>query len=91
MAEQNKATEQIYTIPLRGVKNYPVWKRSNNAITLIREYLSKHMKIDVEKIKVSSELNEAVWEHGITKPPNKVRVKAVRTEDGVTAQVVGSE
>ncbi len=65
MAEDNKATEQIYTIPLRGVKDYPVWKRSNNAITLIREYLSKHMKIEVDKIKVSSGLNEAVWEHGI--------------------------
>jgi large subunit ribosomal protein L31e len=91
MAEENKATEQIYTIPLREVKDYPVWKRSNKAIKIIREYLSKHMKVDEDKIKISSELNEAVWEHGIEKPPSTVRVKAVRSEEGVTAQVVGSE
>ena len=91
MADENKASEQIYTIPLRAVKDYPTWKRSNKAIMVIREYLSKHMKVDEDKIKISSELNEAVWEHGIEKPPRKIRVKAVRSEEGVTAQIVGSE
>lgn len=88
MAEDNKASEQIYTIPLREVKEYPAWKRSNKAIKVIREYLSKHMKVDEDKIKISAEVNETVWEHGIQKPPNKIRVKAVRSEDGVTAEIV---
>lgn len=91
MAEENKASEQIYTIPLREVKDYPQWKRSNKAITIIREYLSKHMKVAEDKIKISTELNESVWQHGIEKPPSKIRVKAVRSEEGVTAQIVGSE
>ncbi len=89
MAEDNKATtEQIYTIPLREVKEYPMWKRSNKAIKVIREYLSKHMKVDEDKIKISAGLNENVWAHGIQKPPNKVRVKATRSEEGVTAELV---
>ncbi len=88
MAEENKATEQIYTIPLRDVKEYPMWKRSNKAIKVIRAYLSKHMKVEEDKIKISSALNETVWEHGIRKPPNKIRVKAVRSDEGVTAELV---
>ena len=88
MAEENKSTEQIYTIPLREVKEYPAWKRSNKAIKVIREYLSKHMKVEESKIKISGALNETVWEHGIRKPPNKIRVKAVRSDEGVTAELV---
>ncbi|MGA9141491.1 MAG: 50S ribosomal protein L31e [Methanocella sp.] len=88
MAEENKATEQIYTIPLRECKEYPMWKRSNKAIKVIRAYLSKHMKVEEDKIKISAAVNETVWERGIQKPPNKIRVKAVRSEDGVTAELV---
>jgi len=88
MAEDNKATEQIYTIPLRDVKEYPMWKRSNKAIKVIREYLSKHMKVDEDKIKISAGLNENIWAHGIQKPPSKVRVKATRSDEGVTAELV---
>jgi large subunit ribosomal protein L31e len=88
MAEENKATEQIYTIPLRDVKEYQMWKRSNKAIKVIRQYLSKHMKVEEDKIKISPALNEAVWERGIQKPPNKIRVKAVRSEEGVTAEII---
>jgi large subunit ribosomal protein L31e len=89
MAEEKKATtEQIYTIPLREVKEYPMWKRSNKAIKVIREYLSKHMKVDEDKIKISNALNESVWARGIEKPPLKVRVKAVRSDEGVNAELV---
>ena len=88
MAEENKATEQIYTIPLREVKEYPAWKRCNKAIKVIRAYLSKHMKVEESKIKISAGLNESVWQHGIEKPPNKIRVKAIRSDEGVTAEIV---
>ena len=88
MAEDNKATEQIYTIPLREVKDYPRWKRGNKAIKVIRAYLSRHMKVDEDKIKISAGLNESVWERGIEKPPSRIRVKAVRSDEGVTAEIV---
>jgi large subunit ribosomal protein L31e len=89
MAEQKTKTgEQIYTIPLREVKTYPVWKRANKAIKVIRAYLSRHMKIDEENIKITAGLNEAIWAHGIEKPPAKIRVKATLSEDVVTAELV---
>lgn len=94
MAENqtNAAAEQIYTIPLREVKDYPRWKRSNRAIAVIREYLSKHMKVDETKVKINGALNEAIWAQGIQNPPNKIRVKATRAEEGfVQADIVGSE
>ncbi len=79
--------EQIYTIPL-DTDGYPRWKKSNLAVKIIRQYLSRHMKVDEDKVKINGTLNEAVWAHGIRKPPRKIRVKAVKTEDGVEADVV---
>lgn len=89
MAEDK--SEQIYTIPL-DTEGYPHWKKGNMAVKVVREYLSKHMKVDADKIKINAPLNETIWEHGIRKPPRKIRVKATRVEDGVVeADVVGSE
>jgi large subunit ribosomal protein L31e len=86
------ASEQIYTIPLRDARNFPKWKKSNRAIKLIQEYLSKHMKVSKDNIRIDPELNEAIWIHGIQHPPSKIRVKATRSDDGmVNAEVVGTE
>jgi len=87
----DEKSEQIYTIPL-DTEGYPHWKKGNMAIKVIRQYLSRHMKVDVEKIKINAPLNETVWARGISKPPRKIRVKVTRVEDGVVeADVVGSE
>ncbi|WOF15762.1 50S ribosomal protein L31e [Methanoplanus sp. FWC-SCC4] len=72
--------EQIYIIPLRDVKKAPRWKRSPKAIKEIRAFLAKHMKS--EDIKLDSSINEKIWERGSEKPPRKVRVRAMKFEDG---------
>ncbi|MBP2132862.1 large subunit ribosomal protein L31e [Methanomicrobium sp. W14] len=72
--------EQIYIIPLRDVKKAPRWKRSPKAMKEIRAFLSKHMKSD--DIKIDSSINEKVWERGSEKPPRKIRVRAMKFEDG---------
>jgi large subunit ribosomal protein L31e len=72
--------EQIYIIPLRDVKKAPRWKRSNRAIKEIRSYLSKHMKS--EEIKLDKSINEMIWKQGSEKPPRKIRVRAMKFEDG---------
>jgi len=78
--------ERIYTIPLRAVKKAPRWKRSNRAITLIREYLVRHTKS--EYIVLDHTLNEKVWERGSQKPPSKIRVKVTEEEDVIKAELV---
>ena len=83
-------TERVYTIPLRVVRQVPIWRRSNRAMSEIRNYLSKHMKTPVDQVKIDGSLNEVVWARGDSKPPASVRVRAVKFEDGgVEAEFAG--
>ncbi|MFQ5800351.1 MAG: 50S ribosomal protein L31e [Candidatus Hydrothermarchaeales archaeon] len=79
--------ERVYVIPLKEVKSGPRTKRAAKAIRYIRAFLQKHMKS--EDVIIDSELNEKVWERGIEKIPQKIRVKAEKQEDGtVVASLV---
>lgn len=82
MAE-NIVKEQIYTIPLRDVKNAPRWRRANKAMSIIRAYLVKHMKAEVENIRIDKSINEKVWERGSEKPPSFIRVRAAKYGDDI--------
>jgi len=72
--------ERVYTIPLRDVKKGPRTIRSPKAIRHVKEFLQRHMKSD--DIKLDSSVNEKIWERGIQKIPPKIKVKAVKDEDG---------
>ena len=75
-----KMNEQIYVIPLRDVKRAPRWRRANTAIKDIRSFLVRHMKS--ETVKLDASINEKVWERGSEKPPRKIRVRAMKFDDG---------
>jgi large subunit ribosomal protein L31e len=72
--------ERVYVIPLRKVKNVPRTIRSPRAIRFVKEFIGKHMK--TEDIKIDASVNEKIWERGIQKIPPKIKVKAVKEEDG---------
>jgi large subunit ribosomal protein L31e len=74
--------EQIYTIPLRVVKNVPAWKRANRAVTEVRSFLVRHLKVDSVQVKLDKSINERLWEKGCKKPPLSIRVRAVKFADG---------
>ncbi|HJJ46682.1 MAG TPA: 50S ribosomal protein L31e [Methanocorpusculum sp.] len=78
MVEAQK--EQIYIIPLHDVKSAPCYKRANAAIKVIRKFLAHHLKS--ENVKLDASINEAVWAHGSQKPPRRIRVRAMKFEDG---------
>ncbi len=83
-------TERVYTIPLGVVKNVPIYRRSNRAMTEVRNYLARHMKTPKEMVKIDPALNEVIWARGDMKPPLRVRVRAVKFEDGgVEAEFAG--
>jgi len=85
-------TEHVYTIPLRIVKSVPRWRRTNRAMTEVRDYLSKHMKTPAENVKIDKSLNEALWARGDEKPPQRIRVRAVKFDDGgVEAEFAGEQ
>ncbi|MDD1661123.1 MAG: 50S ribosomal protein L31e [Methanomicrobiales archaeon] len=75
-----KLKEQIYIIPLRDVQHTPRWERGKRAMKAIRDFLAQHMKS--EEIKLDQSINEAVWERGSHKPPSRIRVRAMKFEDG---------
>lgn len=83
-------TEHVYTIPLRVVKSVPRWRRTNRAMSEVRIYLSKHMKTPIDMVKIDKSLNEVLWARGDEMPPMKLRVRAVKFEDGgVEAEFAG--
>ena len=86
--------ERVFTIPLSVTRLVPRTKRAPRAIKEIKEYVRRHMtdKSAVEEDEEKGErkdvwldyrLNELIWKRGIENPPNKVRVKAIRFEDGL--------
>jgi len=78
MAE--KENKQIYIIPLRDTRRAPRWKRSRTAIKDIRKYLEKHMKST--DVKLDRTINERVWDRGAENPPSRIRVRAMKFDDG---------
>ncbi|WP_290900332.1 50S ribosomal protein L31e [Ferroglobus sp.] len=76
--------ERVYSIRLKHkMKRYPRWLRAKKAIRYVRRFLSKHMKTDEDKIRLDTKINEKIWERGAQKPPTKIRIRAVKFDDGV--------
>jgi len=79
MAEE---LERIYVIPLRKT-NFKSSKAAPVAVKRVRDFLTRHMKVEKDKIWIDDSLNNALWAHGKYKMQSKIRVKAVKFEDGV--------
>ncbi len=82
--------ERVFNVPLTITKRVPRTKRAPRAIKEIKEYVRQHMtdksasKEELEKeVWIDYRLNEVIWARGIENPPSKVRVKAIRFEDGL--------
>ena len=68
-----------YVIPLRRkTLKAPKWRRSKKAVSVLKEFIQKHMKTD--NVIICNELNETIWTNGIKNPPGKVEVIALKTE-----------
>ena len=87
-----KTLEREYTIPLRRewtkVSSY---KRTAKSIKAIKEFIAKHMKVpnrDLDKVKIDSYLNNEIWHRGVSTPPARVTVKAVKKGDIVHVNFV---
>jgi len=90
--EEEIVEERVYTIPLAKAWIRPPKKRSPRAMHMIREFITKHMKLEMRveeeeekelpKLVISKDVNERVWGRGIEKPPRKIRVRAAKDKDG---------
>lgn len=84
--------ERNYTIPLRrNFVKVPKYLRSKRAISHIKAFIVRHLKVAEDDIRLGKNLNEQVWMHGIKNPPGKVKVKAIKDGDRVTVELEGFE
>ncbi len=83
--------ERTYTIPLRRewLKS-PKHRRSKKAVKAVREFLAKHMKVELSEVKIGKNLNEDVWKHGIKNPPCRIKVNVIKEDSGIVfAELIG--
>lgn len=85
MAEKDsgKELERIYVIPLRRAKIGPTSRAVPRAVDDVRYFLMKHMKVEQKNVWIDDSLNKQLWAYGKFWVPSKIRVRAVKFEDGV--------
>ncbi len=81
--DSGKELERIYIIPLRRAKIGPTSRAAPRAVDDIRHFLMKHMKVEQKNVWIDDSLNKEIWAHGKFWIPSKIRVRAVKFEDGV--------
>ncbi len=79
MAEE---VERIFVIPLKKT-GHKSSKAAPTAVKRVKNYLVKHMKVEEKNIWMDDSLNKTLWERGKYRIPSKIRVKAVKFDDGV--------
>jgi large subunit ribosomal protein L31e len=75
--------EVVYTVPLGGAYDHRRTARTVRSMKILKAFLSRHMKVEAGMVRIDAKLNEFVWAHGMKKPPRKVKVKAVKGDDGI--------
>lgn len=87
--KETKTEERIHTIPLVKAWNRARTKRAKKAMTIIKNYIKRHMKAD--KVHIGKSINEDVWARGMQKPPRKVRIHVLKKDDIAYAELIGVE
>jgi len=85
--------ERTYIIPLRRewLKTQK-YKRAKKAVTGVKDFLMRHMRVELEMVKLGPKLNEEIWKHGMKNPPSRVKVTVVKDDKNlVTAELFGFE
>jgi len=76
-------SEKVFSISFRSVFGAPRRERARRAVTLVREYVEKHLGTPV--VKIGPALNETVWADGIQNIPKKVKIHVKVSDDKATA------
>lgn len=58
------------------------WRRTKKAVLALRNFVARHMKVDVDKVKISEKLNRFIWSRGAKNPVTKFKVIVDKDEEG---------
>jgi len=76
--------EREFVVPLRASKHVPArHRRAGHALETVRRFMVRHMHGSPENIWIDPRLNTFIWQRGAQHIPSKIRVKAIRFEDGL--------
>jgi len=80
--EKTEATpeEKHYIVPLTAVYSAPRPKRARRAITCLKRFVFKHLRIDGKNTLISQKLNQAIWAKGREHIPRKIKIKVIKAE-----------
>jgi len=85
--ERKVILQREYVVPLRReFLKVPRHVRGKKAVKALKEFIAKHMKIydrDLRKVKVDIYLNNEIRFRGMRKPCAKIKVRAVKYDDGI--------
>jgi large subunit ribosomal protein L31e len=79
-AEADIILDRVYVVPLRKAQAAPRPTRAKHAIELLKKFVVRHMK--PEGLIIAQSVNERIWEHGIYKPPRRIRIRATKNTEG---------
>ncbi len=80
----NIQLERIYSIRLRQkLVRYPRWLRAKKGVKYIKRFLSRHMKVPLENVKLDEKVNEFLWSRGAKWAPSRIKLRAVKFDDGI--------
>ena len=80
--------ERIYVVPFWQAYEGVRTRRSKKAVSVLRSFISRHMKAEDENISISEAVNSAIWKRGIQKPPRKIKIKAVKRGEKVNVMLL---
>ena len=79
--------EREYVVPLRREwLKVPKYRRATKAIKALKEFMARHMKVydkDLSKIRIDVLLNNEIRFMGMKKPLHKIKVKAIKYDNGL--------
>jgi len=76
--------ERQYVIPLRKEwLKVPKYCRAKKGVKAVKQFICKHMKCEMNDVKLSRWVNEQVWGRGIKYPPAKIKIKAIKDDKGI--------
>ena len=74
------------------LNHIPRPRRAPRAVRMVKEYASKHMKTEIDKVLLHESVNEYIWNRGIEKPPRKIIVDMTKDdEDYVEVFLAGEQ
>ena len=81
--------ERIYTVPLGRAWIAQKFRRSEKAMTVLRQFVQRHMK--PTSMIIDPSVNEAIWARGIKNPPRKIRIRVTKDDEGVVQVFLAEE